>query len=102
MSPLPPKVPSSPDAWPPAPYFHDDSGAVRFWVHTDDGQDIGASISRQALHFRFRAEMGGADALASYLTHKQAIDAAVRRRLAKGSLEPVMLRESDLAAPPEK
>ncbi len=92
-------VPAPTDAWPPAPHFHDDSGAVRFWVQTVDGRHVGASVSRQTLHFRFRAAMGGDDALASYLGHKAEIDAAVLRRLANGSLEPVMLREPDLSAP---
>ena len=81
----------------PEPFFHDDSGAVRFWVRTEAGAVVGASVPRQALHFRFKAAIGGGDSLETYLAHRGAIDAAVLRRIAKGSIEPVMLREPDLA-----
>ena len=83
---------------PPTPFLHDESGAVRFWVVCDDGQSIGASISKATLHYRFKAELSGADAVATYLAHQDEIDAAVRRRLAAGSREPVLLREVDVAA----
>lgn len=83
----------------PTPFLHDASGAVRFWVLLDDGESIGASISMRALHYRFRAALDGADAVATYTAHRAEIDAAVRRRFAAGSLEPVMLREHDLAVP---
>lgn len=82
----------------PLPYLHDASGDVRFWVLLDDGASIGASISMQALHYRYRASLDGADAVATYTAHRGDIDAAVRRRFAAGSLEPVMLREHDLKA----
>lgn len=84
----------------PAPYFHEDSGALRFWVALDQGGYIGASISAQALHYRFQGNLSGADALATYAAHREEIDAAVRRRVAGGSIEPVMLREFDLGAAP--
>ena len=80
----------------PDPFFHDPSGALRFWVVMDDGNFVGASISKATLHFRFKADMGGADAVAVYMAHREEIDAAVRRRLSAGSLEPVMLREADV------
>lgn len=83
----------------PSPFFHAESGAVRFWVVAGDGTIVGASISKQTLHFRFRADISGADALATYVTHKEQIDQAARRRIAAGSIEPVMLREADLAVP---
>lgn len=84
----------------PAPQFHNDSGALRFWVTLDDGRVIGASISAQALHYRFQGALDGTDALATYAAHRTEIDAAVRRRVAGGSLEPVMLREFDVGAAP--
>ncbi len=87
-------------AFPPAPYFHQESGALRFWVDVDDGRFIGASISAQALHYRFQGNLSGADAVPTYEAHRAAIDAAVRRRVAGGSIEPVMLRESDVGAAP--
>ncbi|TAK77156.1 MAG: DUF1488 family protein [Aquabacterium sp.] len=80
------------------PFFHNDSGALRFWVTAEDGRPVGASITKEALHFRFRGQPGGEDALAIYAAHRDEIDAAVHRRLAAGSLEPVMLREFDVAA----
>lgn len=79
------------------PFFHDQSGALRFWVTADDGTHVGASISKETLHFRFRGQPGGEDALVIYAAHREEIDDAVRRRLASGSLEPVMLREFDVA-----
>ena len=81
----------------PAPYFHADSDALRFWVLCEDGQNVGATISKQTLHFRFKGDMSGSDVLATYAAHREEIDAAVRRRVAKGSREPVMLREFDVA-----
>jgi Protein of unknown function (DUF1488) len=83
----------------PSPFFHDDSSAVRFWVLADDGSTVGATIGKATLHFRFRGDISGADAVATYTAHREVIDAAVRRRIASGSIEPVMLRESDVAAP---
>ena len=41
----------------PAPFFHEASGTVRFWVLAENGQFVGASISQATLHFRFRAEV---------------------------------------------
>lgn len=81
----------------PSAFFHDATGAVRFWVLAEDGGFVGASIAKEVLHYRFRAELSGTDALPTYLAHREEIDAAVRRRLANGSLEPVMLREIDVA-----
>jgi hypothetical protein len=78
-----------------AAYFHDDSASVRFWVEVD-GQSIGASISRQTLHYRFQPQRSDDEPLATYQAHIAEIEAAVRSRVAAGSLEPVMLREHDL------
>ena len=83
----------------PPPFFHEPSGAVRFWVLVDDGAFVGATISKETLHYRFRADLSGADAVTTYTTHRAEIDAAVLRRVARGSIEPVMLREFDVAAP---
>ncbi|MEO8298215.1 MAG: DUF1488 family protein [Burkholderiales bacterium] len=81
----------------PTPFFHQESEAVRFWVEMDNGEYIGATISKQTLHYRFQAEMSGANALAVYNVHREEIDAAVLRRVKAGSREPVMLREADVA-----
>ncbi|MDH4051214.1 MAG: DUF1488 domain-containing protein [Rubrivivax sp.] len=81
----------------PAPHFHADSGAVRFWVPVD-GAWVGASISKATLHYRFQPGAQDDDPLATYNSHSQVIDDAVRRRVAAGSIEPVMLREFDLRA----
>ena len=77
------------------PFFHEDSGTVRFWVQVDD-KLVGASITRSALHFRFRPDGQNEDPLQTYLAHAQEVDDAVRRRVAQGSIEPVMVREFDL------
>jgi hypothetical protein len=79
------------------PFFHEPSGAVRFWVQID-AHWMGASISRETLHFRFRPGAQGDDPLETYTAHAADIEAAIRRRVAQGSLEPVMLREHDLRA----
>ena len=78
-----------------APYYHADSASVRFWVVVD-GAPVGASVSRQTLHYSFRPEAQGEDPLETYAAFARDIEAAVRRRVAQGSIEPVMLREFDL------
>ncbi|MGJ7504239.1 DUF1488 family protein [Variovorax sp. RHLX14] len=80
-----------------APFFHDASGTVRFSV-TVEGHDVNASIGRETLRYHYRTGED-ADPLNTYGLHAEEIDAAVRRRLAQGSMEPVMLRENDLKAP---
>lgn len=85
---------------PPAPFFHDASGAVRFWVLTGQGGYIGATIGRETLHYLFEHDDCRAEPVALYLKHHREIDEAVLRRCAAGSREPVMLREADLAPQP--
>ena len=79
----------------PEPFFLETSGAARLWVRTPAGQDMGAILRSQVLHYRFRATTSGADALATYPAHRKEIDEAVLRRIAAGSLEPILLREAD-------
>jgi hypothetical protein len=79
-------------------YLHDDSGTVRFWVDVD-GQPVGASIRKETLHYSFAAGRSDDQPLATYLAHADEIAEAVRRRVAAGSIEPVMLREHDLPTP---
>lgn len=80
------------------PFFHQDSATVRFWVLVE-GQLVGASIGKQTLHYRYQPQMTDDDPLATYTAHSAEIDAAVRRRVASGSIEPVMIREFDVRAP---
>jgi hypothetical protein len=80
-------------------FFHADSSAVRFWVHDPAGEAVGAIIRQQILHHRFQADVSGSDALAVYTRHRAEIDAAVLRRIATGSIEPVLLREADFTPP---
>lgn len=80
----------------PAAAFDPDSGVLRFWVPMPAGPPMGATLSRQVLHYRFQGAMDGSDARAIYEAHRVEIDAAVARRAAAGSREPVMLRENDL------
>ncbi|MDM0115974.1 DUF1488 family protein [Variovorax sp. J22R133] len=78
------------------PFFHDASGTVRFWVLIDDVY-VGASVGKETLHYRYHATVSDDDALNTYTANANAIDAAVRKRVAGGSREPVMLRGADLA-----
>lgn len=78
------------------PFFHEASGAVRFWVLVKD-LPVGASIARETLHYRYQPDRSDDDPLATYHQHAEALAEAVRRRVAGGSIEPVMLRERDLA-----
>ncbi|RZT97917.1 DUF1488 family protein [Rivibacter subsaxonicus] len=82
---------------PTMPFFHEPTAAVRFWVAID-GVEIGASISGDTLHYRYRRGAEREDPLQTYRAHADEIDAAVRRRVAQGSIEPVMVREFDLRA----
>jgi hypothetical protein len=90
------------DAPLPPPFFHQDSEGVRFWVRLPAGVPIGAILTKPLLHYRFDAKPDGSDAVAIYEKHRSEIDAAVLRRVAAGSIEPVMLREHDLAPRPRR
>jgi hypothetical protein len=89
------------DVPPFAPFFHPGTGALRFWVRQDDGQYIGASISKETLHYCFKGERNGDNAMATYEANRLRIDSAVRRRVATGAREPVMLRDADVQAAQE-
>jgi Protein of unknown function (DUF1488) len=86
----------------PAPFFHQDSETVRFWVQVPGGVPIGAILTKPLLHYRFDAKPDGSDAVAIYEKHRSDIDAAVLARVASGSIEPVMLREHDLPPRPRR
>lgn len=77
------------------PFFHDASGTVRFRVQVGD-QLVGASVSREALHYRYRPNATGDDPIETFRQYGAEIEAAVRRRIGEGAREPVMLREHDL------
>ena len=83
----------------PEPFFHLASGTVRFWVLVDD-QYVGASIRHDVLHYRYHPNQADDDPLATYAENAAELHAAVQRRVAKGSIEPVMLRGPDLQAVP--
>ncbi len=79
----------------PEEFFHDDSDSVRFWVQA--ARDVvGASVSKRTLHFRFAPQSSGEDPLATFRAHRATLEAAVQRRVSRGSIEPVMIREADL------
>ena len=80
-------------------FFHQPSGTVRFWVLIDD-VPIGASIGKEVLHYRYHPTRSDDDPLATYSANAEEIEAAVRRRGAGGSAEPVMLRDPDVRARP--
>jgi hypothetical protein len=81
---------------PPAPFFHADSDALRFWVELPGRPPMGAIIGRRVLQQCFQGREDGSDALSVYAQNRRTIHAAVARRAAAGSLEPVMLREFDM------
>lgn len=82
---------------PQDPFFHEASGTVRFWVLIDT-LPVGASIGKETLHYRYQPNRTDDEPLATYITNATEIDAAVRRRVANGSVEPVMLRDGDVRA----
>ena len=82
-----------------ATYFHEPSDSVRFWVDVG-GTWVGATVSRYTLHHRYCPGGHTDDAMETHRTHLAELEAAVRARVAKGSIEPVMLREFDLRVEP--
>lgn len=83
----------------PQAFFHADSASVRFWVAIGD-DFVGATIGKNTLHYRFMAGQSDDEPLATYLANAELIDDVVRRRVAGGSIEPVMLREYDMRPAP--
>lgn len=83
----------------PQPFFHLSSGTVRFWVLVN-GQYVGSSIRREILHYRYHATRTDDDPMVTYAENLTDIHAAVRRRVDKGSIEPVMLRDADIQPVP--
>lgn len=79
-----------------APYFHQESSSVRFWVQVAN-LPVGATVSQKTLHYRYAPLRSDDLPLETYEAHAAELHAAVRRRVAAGSIEPVMLREHDLA-----
>jgi len=76
-------------------FFHEGSGTVRFWVPL--GQVlVGAMVKKETLHYRYHALQTNDDPMETYRENTAEIHEAVRRRLASGSLEPVMLRDADI------
>jgi hypothetical protein len=86
----------------PAPFFHQHSEALRFWVQVPGGVPMGAMLTKSLLHYRFDAQPDGSDAVSIYEKHRNDIDAAVLARVSNGSIEPVMLREHDLPPRPRR
>ncbi|MCR5867929.1 MAG: DUF1488 family protein [Aquincola tertiaricarbonis] len=80
------------------PFFDPASATVRFWVTQEGQPPVAASIGGATLRYHFQAQGAGDDLVAAYVAHARQIDEAVRRRLAAGSREPVMLRDPDVAA----
>jgi len=76
-------------------FFHDATESVRFWVQVDDAS-VGASVSARTLRFAFAPQSPTQDPLVTFRANLARLEEAVRRRVAKGSIEPVMLREFDL------
>lgn len=82
-----------------APFFHPDSGTVRFWVSIGE-RFIGATIGCDTLNGRFGEGAATADPLSTYKANTADLHAAVRRHMAMGAHEPVSLGVVDLMARP--
>lgn len=78
-----------------SPFFSERSGAVLFWVPIA-GISVGASVGRETLHHRYAPLSVDEDPMAIFRAHSAGLEEAVRRRVANGSIEPVMIRERDL------
>jgi hypothetical protein len=78
-----------------SPFLHEASGTIRFWVLIE-GELVGASVSRESLHYRYRPDARDEDPLETFKTNSAHLEATVRHRVAGGSLKPVLLREFDL------
>ena len=79
------------------PFLHIESGTVRFWVSVNE-ELIGAMIRKETLHYSYQPRGQDDQPLETFAAHQEEIHEAVRPRVASGSIEPVMLRETDLRA----
>ena len=77
------------------PFFHEASASVHFWIEVE-GRPWGASVSRATLHYFYHPLRQDEDPMDTFHCYSRQIEAAVRRRVASGAREPVMLREFDL------
>ncbi len=77
------------------PFYDIGSASVRFWVQIDQSQ-IGASIGKATLHYRYNPNRTDDLPLETYLEHAEAINEVVRQRVQAGSREPIMLRDWDV------
>ena len=82
-----------------SPFFSERSAAVLFWVPIA-GIAVGASVSRETLHRLFAPDAADDDPLVTFRSHHERLEDAVRRRVANGSIEPVMIAEHDLQPGP--
>jgi hypothetical protein len=78
----------------PFPIFHDAARTVRFWVPVD-GTSVCALVSGATLRCCFAPADPGRTVLAIFGAHLAELDEMVRRKVAAGFLEPVMLHDSD-------
>jgi hypothetical protein len=78
-----------------APIFNELLRSVSFWVPID-ARLVNANIRRETLHDCYCPTAVNDNPLDTYKLHAPEIDAAVRRRVAEGSVEPVVLRQFDL------
>ena len=82
-----------------APFFHEDSGCVRFWVPIA-GIAVGAAVDRETLQRLPESPSASGDPVAAFRANQAEIEDAVRRRVAAGGIEPVVIREPDLRLGP--
>ena len=73
---------------------HDVAHIVRFWVPVN-GKSVSAMVSDTSLRCCFVPAQPRKTALSIFGEHRAELDEMVRRRIAAGSTEPVMLHDSD-------
>ena len=76
------------------PIFHDAARTVRFWVPVN-GVAVCAMVDEATLRCCFVPPQPRESALSLVGAHQKELDDIVRRKIAAGSVEPVMLHDSD-------
>ena len=82
-----------------SPFFSERSAAVLFWVPIA-GIAVGAAVNRETLQRLDEGPPATGDPLVAFRENQTAIEDAVRRRVAAGAIEPVVIREPDLRLGP--
>lgn len=83
------------------PYYAQDTDGVHFQVNVY-GVFVQAYVSRTILHIAYGSSEPRAQCLATYLKHREDVDAAVRRRVHAFGPETVLVRQHEIGAAADK